>query len=135
MPPSPVEHRLAAPLLARVDIREVHFDERHGERLECVVDRPRVVRPGARVDDQAVGRAERLVKEADVLAFVVRLPAANLEVELARPRVDLGFEILDRLVAVGRLVTATEQVEVDTVEDVDPHPHDSRSIDSGHPTL
>ena len=45
------------------------------------------------------------MEEADVLALVVRLPAANLQVELARPRVDLRLQVLDRLAAVGRLVT------------------------------
>ena len=112
---------MPAPLLALVDVRQVHLDERDGERLERVVDRPRVVRPGPGIDDQAVGRPERLVEEADVLALVVRLPAAHLEIELARPRVDLRLQILDRLVAVDRLVAPTEQVEVDPVEDVDAH--------------
>ena len=112
---------MAAPFLALVDVGQVHLDERYLEGLERVVDRPRVVRPGAGVDDQPVGGAERLMEEADVLALVVRLAAPHLEVELARPGVDLRLQVLDRLVAVDRLVAPAEQVEVDPVEDVDAH--------------
>ena len=61
------------------------------------------------------------MQELDVLPFVVRLPAAHLQVELARPGVDLRLEVLDRLLAVDRLVAAAEQVQIDTVEDVDAH--------------
>ena len=119
--PEPREHREAAPLLALVDVREVHLDERHLERLKRVVDRPGVVRPGAGVDDQPVGGAEGLVEEPDVLALVVRLAAADLQVELARPGVDLGLEVLDGLAPVDRLVAPPKQAEVDPVEDVDAH--------------
>ena len=117
----PAEHRVATPFLALVDVGQVHLDERYLEGLERIVDRPRVMRPGSRVDDQAVGGAERLMEKADVLALVVRLAAPHLQVELAGPGVDLRLEILDRLAAVDRLVAPAEQVEVDPVEDVDAH--------------
>ena len=99
----------------------MHLDDRAGERLERVVDRPAVVRPRAGVDDEGVGVVERRVEELDVLALVVRLPAAHLEAELARPRVDLRLEVLQRAVAVLRRVAPSEQVEVDAVEHVDAH--------------
>ena len=91
------------------------------ERLERVADRPAVVRPRARVHNEAVGGVERRVQELDVLALVVRLPAADLEAQLAGPRVDLRLEILERAVAVDAGVASPEQVEVDPVEDVDAH--------------
>ena len=65
------------------------------------------------------GGAERLVDELDVLALVVRLAAPNLQVELPRPRIDLSLEILERTVSVGARVAPAEQIEIDTVEDVD----------------
>ena len=47
------------------------------KQLDRVADRVAVVRPGARVDDDAVGPVERVVAPLDVLALVVRLPAAH----------------------------------------------------------
>ena len=117
----PFEDARPAPRLALVDVREVHLDDRAREGLERVVDRPAVVRPRAGVENERVGVVERRVEEFHVLALVVRLPAPHLEAELARPRVDLRLEVLQRPVAVLRRVAASEEVEVDPVEDVDAH--------------
>ena len=45
------DDRLPPPLLPLVDVGQVHLDDRDRERLERVVDRPRVVRERAGVDD------------------------------------------------------------------------------------
>src|SRR5690349_433691 len=60
------------PRLAFLDVRDVHLDERPTEELERVADRPAVVRPRARVDDQPVDGADGVVAEPDVLALAVR---------------------------------------------------------------
>ena len=59
--------------------------------------------------------------ELDVLALVIRLAATHLQVELPRPGVDLSLEVLERTVSVRAGVALAEQVEIDTVEDVDAH--------------
>ena len=88
-----LEHREPPPLLALVDVREVHLDDGHREELERVVDRPRVVRPRAGIDDHAVRPLVRLVAPVDELALVVRLPAADRALELERPLVDPRLEL------------------------------------------
>ena len=78
------DHRVAPPLLALVDVREVHLDDRDLEDVERVVDRVAVVRPRARVDDQPVGVAVGVVDPVDVLALVVRLLAAGASASSSR---------------------------------------------------
>jgi hypothetical protein len=55
------ENGHSPPLLALVDVREMHLDDRNLEQLERVVDRPLIMRPRAGVDDNAVDRVERVV--------------------------------------------------------------------------
>ena len=89
------DHRGAAPLLALVDVRQVHLDDRHVEDLERVVDRVAVVRPGAGVDDQAVGVAVGVVDPARCTrprcssAGSGRRASSSL-----RPLVDLRLELV-----------------------------------------
>src|SRR5437899_2862228 len=104
------DHRDAAPLLAPVDVREVHLDERSRVRLERIVDRVAVVRPGAGIDDHAVGPVERVVAPLDVLALAVRLPAPHGQAELLRPAVDLRLELRVGKAAVLLRVAAPEEV-------------------------
>src|SRR5438045_1198270 len=99
----------------------VHLDDRDGERLERVVDRPGVVRPRAGVDDHPVGVVVRVVAPLDELALAVRLPALHRELELACPAVDAALELGDAEAAVHRWVAAPEHVQVDAVQDDDPH--------------
>ena len=50
------EHRVPALRLARVDVRDVHLDERHRHADECVAQREARVRVRAGVHDRAVDR-------------------------------------------------------------------------------
>ena len=80
-----LEHGESPPLLALVDVREMHLHHRRGEELERIADRPRVVRPRAGVRDDSVRPLERLVAPVDVLALVVRLPAARRALRARAP--------------------------------------------------
>src|SRR5262245_6603701 len=79
------------------------------------------MRPGARVGDDAAGPVERIVAPADVLGLAVRLTAVHLELELAAPFVDAALELVQAEPAVERRITATDDVEVDPVQDGDAH--------------
>ena len=69
---------LAAPLLAGVDVGDVHLDHREGDRLQAVVQRVARVGEGAGVDDEAAGLLAVLLDEVDEGALVVRLEAPHL---------------------------------------------------------
>ena len=79
-----------------VDVGEVHLDRRQAGDLDRVAQRPRVVRPRARVEQQPVGVVARLVQLLDVLALVVGLEEARLEPELARELLDALLEPRER---------------------------------------
>ena len=116
-----LEDREPAPLLALEDVREVHLHDGHGEELERVADRPRVVRPGTGIRDHAVRPLVRLVAPVDELALVVRLPAARRALELEGPLVDPRLELGEPETAVELGITASEHVEIDAVQHRDPH--------------
>jgi hypothetical protein len=115
------DHGPAPPLLALVDVRQVHLDERHLEQFERIANRVAVVRPGARVDDDAARPLEGVMAPVDVLAFAVRVPAARSAAELLRPRVDLRLEIVQRDAAVQLGIAPLEHVQVGAVQDRDLH--------------
>src|SRR4051794_3452359 len=117
------DHRVAAELLAVLDVRQVHLDHLQAllhDELDRVADRVRVVRPGTRVHHQAVHRpADRLVQVLDERALVVGLEAACRGAVVARPLVDLRFQVRQRQGPVQRRLAAAEQVQVDAVQDRD----------------
>src|SRR4051794_12958966 len=115
------DDRLAPPLLPLVDVGQVHLDDRDRERLERIMDRPRVVRPGGGIDDDRVDGVVRVVAPLDELALVVRLAAQDGELELPRPLVDPALELGDRQPSVQPRVAAAEDVQIDAVEDEHPH--------------
>jgi hypothetical protein len=104
----------------------VHLDDRPASELERVADRIAVVRPGAGVDDEAVGGLPQLLAPVDVLALAVRLAAENVAAELAAPFADLLFEVAEGESTVDSGIPSLEQVEVHAIEDADQH---SESLD------
>src|SRR3954447_9263145 len=65
--------RVAPPLLARFDVREVNLDRRQAHELERVPDRVRVVRPRARIQHKRIGGVGGRVQRLAELALVVGL--------------------------------------------------------------
>src|SRR5207302_993874 len=111
------EHAELPPLLALLHVGEVHLDDRPGDELQGVVDRPAVMRPGARIHDHAVRPFRRVVDPLDEFALAVRLSAADAELELVRPFVDPRLELGERHAGVMLWVALAELVQVDAVED------------------
>src|SRR4051794_23169305 len=91
--------------------------------LERVADRPRVVGPRARIQQQPVRVVARLVELLDELALVVALEEPGLQLQLARELLDAELEPGQRHVPVVLGGPAAEHVEVHAMEDRDPVPH------------
>src|SRR6266480_695523 len=109
--------RVMAKLLAGVDVRHVHLDDRRRENRKRVPDAVAVVRPGAGVDEHGVD----LVGEAfvDALAhrgFAVGLEALDRHPELLAERLQLSVDLGQRDRPVVSGIALAEHVEVDTVE-------------------
>src|SRR5215207_2741109 len=95
----------------------MNLDLRYIHRLERVVQRVRVVRPGASVYDQPVGIC-RLSYETDHLAFEVRLP--ELEVHVRERFPDEPLYVVEGHGSVDLRASGTQGAQVYAVEDVDP---------------
>ena len=80
-----VEDRDPAPVVARLDVGEVHLDRRQPGQLERVGDRAAVVGPGAGVDERRVGQLGRAVQVLDELALGVGLEEDRFEVRARAP--------------------------------------------------
>src|SRR4051794_6438275 len=103
----------------------MHLDERQPRDLDRVAQRPRVVRPRARVEDQPVGVVGGLVQLLHELTLVVGVEEARLQLELAPEPRDPVLELGEGQPAVVLRRPAVEGVEVDPVQDRDPVPHSS----------
>src|SRR5215207_4648400 len=114
-----VEDGEAPPLLPRHHVGDVDLHRRQPGQLEGVTDRPAVMRPGAGVHDHGVGELRQPVQVLDELALVVGLELPGLEVELPRPAPDLLLELGEGEAAVVLGITATEDVQVCAVHDLD----------------
>src|SRR5439155_22963676 len=109
------DHGHAPPLLALLDIREVHLDDRKLEQLERVANRIAVVRPRAGIDDDAVRPVARVVAPVDELSLAARLQTPNRAFELAAPPVNLRFELVQPEPSVESRLAIRERVQIDAV--------------------
>src|SRR5262245_58188175 len=108
-------------LVARVDIRDVHFEDRTLEGLQCVEHRDRCERVPGGINDNRVGLLARRLNEIDQHSFMVRLVKRQLR---AREPCKFLAACLDRSKGGGpvdvRLAHA-EEVEVRPVQDHQSH--------------
>src|SRR5262245_45461865 len=115
------DHRIAPPVLPLVDVGEVNLDDGHLQDLDSVADRKAVVGPGGGVEDDTLGDLGHLVEPVDVAPFAVRLAAADVEVELVAPGVDLRFELPQGKATVDLWVTPAEDIQVHPVQHLYSH--------------
>ena len=122
-----LEHGHAPELLTRLHVGQMHLHRGQSGDLDGVAERPRVVRPRARVQHEPVGVVGRLVDLLDVLPLVVGLEEACVQAELAREAVDPLLELGEGEPAIVLGRPAVERVEVDAVEHGHPVPHGARN--------
>src|SRR5262249_55450784 len=113
-------------VLTRMDVRNVHLDHWHVHGLDRVMDRDRSMRVSAWIEHDAYGffRA-RLLDPVDQLALVVRLPEFEREFVRRRGLPAERFHVFQRGAAVNLRLTAPEQIEIWSVQDVDRFGHAS----------
>src|SRR5262245_33966717 len=108
-------------LVARVDIRDVHFEDRTLEGLQCVEHRDRCERVPGGIDDNRVGLLARRLNEIDQHSFMVRLMKRQLR---AREPCKFLAACLDRSKGGGPIdvrLAHAEEVEVRPVQDHQSH--------------
>src|SRR4051794_29565581 len=115
----PLEDRMAAPFFALRDVGDVHLDRRDASQVERVPDRPRVVSPGACIQDRGVADLRQAMEVLDEIALGVRLEERGLEIKLTGEALDLNLELREREVAVDVVIAAAEHVEIDAMHHLD----------------
>jgi hypothetical protein len=118
-------HRVVPELFSRVDVRDVHLDERRGQQGAGVAERVRVMRPRPGVEHDRGGVVGGLVQPSDHLRFGVSLSDLDLEAEfLTDPHTSFS-EVGVRGQSVDVGLPRTEPTQVGSVEDK--HLHDDTS--------
>jgi hypothetical protein len=118
-------HRVVPELFSRVDVRDVHLDERRGQQGAGVAERVRVMRPRPGVEHDRGGVVGGLVQPSDHLRFGVSLSDLDLEAEfLADPHTSFS-EVGVRGQSVDVGLPRTEPTQVGSIEDK--HLHDDTS--------
>jgi hypothetical protein len=97
----------------------MHLDGRQRRDLERVMDRPRIVRPGAGVEDDPVRHPLQSVQVVHELALGVGLEEAQRKPQLVCVLADTQLQLGQRQRAVVHLRATTKHVHVDPVHDLD----------------
>src|SRR6266567_236270 len=116
---------------ARVQVRDVHLDDRRRQRLEAIVERDRVVGQGAPVEDDPVRLGALPVQVIDDSPLGRRLEEIDLGTALLRTLADAALDVGQGLGPVDLGLADAEPVQVGAVHDQDPHrPTISRTASS-----
>src|SRR5450631_885549 len=91
---------VVAEFLALVDVRNVNFDDRRIEGIQCVEDRNRRMGECGGIDHNAGGDFSRLVNPVDDLVFAVGLVKAKLKSKLGGEVPAVSLDIGKGLVTV-----------------------------------
>ena len=103
---------------ARVDVGEMHFDDRQRRnRAHRVVDGDRGVGVGAGIDDDAGGLLAGFLDPVDEIALVVGLAEIDLQPEPRAGLLAVGLDVGQRLAAIDARLALAEHIEVGTVQD------------------
>jgi hypothetical protein len=118
-------HRVVPELFSRVDVRDVHLDQRRGQQGAGVAERVRVMRPRPGVEHDRGGIVGGLVQPGDHLRFGVGLSDVDLEAELLADPHTTFSEVGVRGQTVDVGLPRAEPTQVGSVEDK--HLHDETS--------
>ena len=113
------DHRHTPPGLAALNVGQVDLQRGQRGDLERVPDRPRVVGPRARVEQDRIGPACERVQPLHEHALVIGVKEASLEPQLARMAFYLALELRQRERAIEQRIAPAELVEVYAVHDLD----------------
>ena len=104
-------------LLSRVDVGQVHLDERQSRIGNRVTQRDAVVSEGARVHDDARGVRRGFLQVVHDGAFVVRLEEVQLHAERFRALAEARLNVGKRVAPVLGGIAHTEPIQIRAVHD------------------
>ena len=114
--------RMAAERLARMNVREMHFDKGDGHRRECVAQGDAGVRVTRRIDDDKFDTFRpRALYPVDQFSFVIALEAFKLNAGHAGTCFHGEMNVCQSNPAVNFWLATAEQVQVGPMEYENPH--------------
>ena len=114
---------MVAEILAAMDVRDMHLEDRKIAGLERVENGDRGVGIGAGIYDEAGDGRTRLVNPVDELVLSIALAPVEREVELAGDGAATRLDIRERRPALDLRLPQSQQIEIGTVEDQNLGPH------------
>src|SRR6185437_7414736 len=115
------EQGAAALGLAGEDVGQMHFDERHPDRQECIPDRKTRVRERRGIHERAVGRPFELLDGVDQLAFMVGLAENALDAKGAGAFLRSLLDLTERHRSVDLRLSLPQQIEIRPIQYRDAH--------------
>src|SRR5436305_1301340 len=112
---------MAVKLVARVDVRDMHLEDRPFEDLHCVEYRYRRERIGGRIDDQRVGFRARRLDQVDQNALMVRLMERELRAREISELLATGLDRIERRRSVDMRLSNPQHVQIGAIDDHDAH--------------
>src|SRR5450755_1379350 len=108
---------MAAKALARVSVRQMHFDEGQAHRKQCVAQGETRMRKRPRIENQeSNARLGRGVQALDEFVLGVTLKRGQLMARLARKRGKTLLNRGERVLSIDLGLATAEQVQVRTVK-------------------
>ena len=94
------------------------FYHRDFDRAQCVPDRDRSVRVGARIDQNSVALFPRILNPINQLTFVIALQKVDFQAML-RPKIAARLlDLRQCLFPVNLWLTSTKQIQIRTIQDI-----------------
>jgi hypothetical protein len=111
--------RTVPELFPPVNIRQVDFYDRNFDRAQCVPDRNRSVRVGARIDQNPMALFPGILNPINQLPFVIALQKLDFQAML-RPKIATRLlDLRQCRFPVNLWLTSTKQIQIRTVQDID----------------
>ena len=101
-----------------MNIRQMDFYHRDFDRAQCVPDRDRSVRVGARIDQNSLAFFPGILNPVNQLTFVIALQKLDFQAML-RPKIAARlFDLSQRRLPVNLGLTSTKQIQIRTIQDI-----------------
>src|SRR5689334_11109652 len=107
--------------LARVNVGEMHFDERNLYSSERITNRQTRVTVRPRVHQRAISATTQRLNRVDDIAFAVVLRERELNAELFGHGQEMRLNVGQRFLSIKFGLTRAEQIEVWAINDCDSH--------------
>src|SRR5690606_8335560 len=97
--------------LPRMNVREMHLDNRHARCRDGIANRDGGVRESARIEHDPAGPVRsRCVDSIDQLTFMITLEELDVQIRVVRS--DQGLDVRERRAPIDLRLARTEEIQI-----------------------